>query len=121
MHKIAPPHIFLALFFAITLLPFVLNLFYDYHNSQRLLQFILLLLSSLLCFSKMKIKLVNVNAELRYAFNFFIVLNILSSLLSSFPISSFFNVLHYIALAYLVIFICQQNKNSLESIWISLF
>ena len=120
MHKIAPLHIFLALFFAITLLPFVPNLSYDYHNSQRVFQFILLL-SSLLFFSNMEIKLVNVDTGVKYAFYLFIALNIVSSLLSNFRVSSLFNVLHYIGLFYLVLYICQLNKNSLKIIWISLF
>jgi hypothetical protein len=120
MHKIAPLHIFLALFFLIILLPFVPNLSYDYHNSQRLFQFILLI-SSLLFFSKMKLRLVKVDSEIKYAFGIFIALNIASALLSSFNVSSFFNVLHYIALGYLVLSICQLNKKNLKTIWISLF
>lgn len=120
MYKIAPLHIFLALFFAITLLPFVPNLSYDYHNSQRVFQFILLL-SSLLFFSNMEIKLVSVDTGVKYAFYLFIALNIVSSLLSNFRVSSLFNVFHYISLFYLVLYICQLNKNSLKIIWISLF
>lgn len=120
MHKISPLHLLLALFFLITLLPFVPNLSYDYHNSQRVFQFILLV-SSLLCFSRMKIKSVNVDTETKYAFYLFIALNIVSSLLSDFRISSFFNILHYIALVYLALYICQLNKISLKIIWISLF
>ena len=108
--------LFSTLYFSLTLLPFVPVLSFDYHNHQRSLQIILLFLTSILFLIKIiKNKQLLFPPPINKLVYLFIVMGLISSAFSNEATFSFFYVLHFVLLFFLlfIVFNEESEKRSL--------
>lgn len=107
-----------SLFFFYALSPLTPSLSYNFHNGQRLAQIFLLTLLSISLIRENQLKIPQ--RGIVYPVAILLLISLISSLTSNFPLSSFLNTLHYVLLLTSTIFIINTQKD-VEFLFIFIF